>query len=69
MQVKSQIQLLQISLLTIDGWKPITGTLNLNVMEMRWQWEPVVLEVVVEFWIVQVIADISFILFHSIFKR
>ena len=69
MQVKSQIQLLQISLLTIDGWKPITGTQNLNVMEMRLQWEPVVVEVVEEIWIVQVIADISFILFHSIFKR
>ena len=69
MQVKSQIQLLQISLLTIDGWKPITGTQNLNVMEMRLQWEPVVVEVVEEIWIVQVIADISFILFYSIFKR
>ena len=62
MQVKTQIQLLQISLLTIDGWKPITGTQNLNVMEMRWQWEPVVVEVVEEIWIVQVIADISCIL-------
>ena len=69
MQVKSQIQLLQISLLTIDGWKPITGTQNLNVMEMRLQWEPVVVEVVEEIWIVQVIADISCILFYSIFKR
>ena len=69
MQVKSRIQLLQISLLTIDGWKPITGTQNLNVMEMRLQWEPVVVEVVEEIWIVQVIADISLILFYSIFKR
>ena len=67
MQVKTQIQSItpnvQISLLSIDGWRPITGTQNLNVMEMRLQWEPVVVEVVEEIWIVQVMADISFILF------